>query len=115
MSTRHFSSSDFLIRKTSAAASPAIALVLKRRLLLDELRLDEEVATYICCPAPEGQSFQRPRPRCGNPLASFLHFQDSTVSSTSCFLNIANQLHIIIVVLMITLVIILIYLILMTR
>ena len=82
-----FASSDLLIRKTSAAASPAIALLLKRRLLLEELRLDEEVATYICCSAPDTQSFQRPRPRCGNPLASFLHFQDSTVSSTSSFLN----------------------------
>ncbi|CAL8368454.1 unnamed protein product [Lota lota] len=78
---KHFASSlqrDSLARKNCAAASPAIALLLKRRLLLDELRLDEEVATYICCSVPDAQSFQHPRPRCGNPLASFLHFQDST-------------------------------------
>ncbi|CAL8251675.1 unnamed protein product [Arctogadus glacialis] len=78
---KHFASSlqrDFLIRKTCAAASPAVALLLKRRLLLDELRLDEEVATYIGCSAPDTQSFLRPRPRCGNPLAAFMYFQDST-------------------------------------
>ncbi|KAK0132449.1 hypothetical protein N1851_032678 [Merluccius polli] len=79
---KHFAPSlqrDFLVHKSSAAASPAMALLLKRRLLLDELRLDEEVATYTCCSVPEAQPFQPPRPRCGNPLASFLHFQDSTL------------------------------------
>ncbi|CAL8323396.1 unnamed protein product [Merluccius merluccius] len=79
---KHFAPSlqrDFLVHKSSAAASPAMALLLKRRLLLDELRLDEEVATYTCCSVPEAQPFQPPRPRCGNPLASFLHFQDSTM------------------------------------
>lgn len=55
--------------------------MLRKRLPpLEELRLDEEVATYtsVCLSASTG--FLPPRPRCGNPLAAMLHFEESSVS-----------------------------------
>lgn len=64
----------FLFKITSAAA-------LRRRHNLEEIILDEECATYtsrlLSCPL---------QPRCGNPVATTLLFQDSTVSNpASCF------------------------------
>ncbi|KAG7283854.1 hypothetical protein CRUP_034041 [Coryphaenoides rupestris] len=69
---------DFLVHKSFVAASPAMALRLNCWLPLDKLRLDQEVATYTCRPVAAAQPLQPQRSRCGNPLASFLHFQEST-------------------------------------
>ncbi|XP_068996913.1 uncharacterized protein troap [Embiotoca jacksoni] len=67
-----------LIVQNTRSLSPAVAMLCKRLPPLEELRLDEEVSTYmsVCVPAPPG--FLPPRPRCGNPLASILHFEEST-------------------------------------
>ncbi|KAM9855221.1 uncharacterized protein troap [Aulostomus maculatus] len=75
---------------------PAAALLRKRRPLLEELRLDEEVATYTSFSGPAASGFLPPRPRCGNPLATTLHFEESTrfvpisldVSGSSCPLGV---------------------------
>lgn len=48
---------------------------------LEELRMDEEVATYTSVSVPATSGFIPPRPRCGNPLASILHFEESSVST----------------------------------
>lgn len=51
--------------------------MLRKRLPpFEELRLDEEVATYTV-----STRFLPPRPRCGNPLAAMLHFEESSVST----------------------------------
>uniref|UniRef100_A0A1A7YDQ6 Uncharacterized protein n=1 Tax=Iconisemion striatum TaxID=60296 RepID=A0A1A7YDQ6_9TELE len=55
---------------------PAVAMLRKRLPLLEELRLDEEVSTYTAVSVPA--AFLPPLPRCGNPLASILHFEEST-------------------------------------
>lgn len=56
--------------------------MLRKRLPpLEELRMDEEVATYTSVSVPAAPGFLPPRPRCGNPLASILHFEDSSVST----------------------------------
>uniref|UniRef100_A0A668A6H3 Uncharacterized LOC115362528 n=1 Tax=Myripristis murdjan TaxID=586833 RepID=A0A668A6H3_9TELE len=62
----------------SCAQSPAVALLRRRLPPLEELRMDEEVATYTSVSAPAPSGFLLPRPRCGNPLASILHFQEAT-------------------------------------
>ncbi|XP_056154938.1 uncharacterized protein troap [Lampris incognitus] len=68
---------DFFVPK-NCAHSPAMALLRKRLPPVEELRLDAEVATYASRPAPAPPTLQPPRPRCGNPLAFILHFQEST-------------------------------------
>uniref|UniRef100_UPI003AAA2347 uncharacterized protein troap n=1 Tax=Centroberyx gerrardi TaxID=166262 RepID=UPI003AAA2347 len=68
---------DLVVQK-SYARSPAVALLRRRLPPLEELRMDEEVATYTSVSAPDAPGFLPPRPRCGNPLASMLHFQEST-------------------------------------
>uniref|UniRef100_A0AAV2LYH0 Uncharacterized protein n=1 Tax=Knipowitschia caucasica TaxID=637954 RepID=A0AAV2LYH0_KNICA len=45
---------------------------------LEELRLDEEVATYTSTFVPSMPRFHAPQPRCGNPLATLLHFEEAT-------------------------------------
>ncbi|XP_055366269.1 uncharacterized protein troap isoform X2 [Betta splendens] len=55
-----------------------VALLRKRLPPLEELRMDEEVATYTSSSAPAAPGFVPPRPRCGNPLAAVLHFEEST-------------------------------------
>ncbi|KAM4609948.1 uncharacterized protein troap [Polymixia lowei] len=65
-----------LVVQRSGVPGLAVALLRKRLPNLEELRLDEEVATYTSVPAPP--AFQPARPRCENPLASALHFQEST-------------------------------------
>lgn len=78
---KHFASSlqrESLFHKSGAASSPTIALLRKHRLQFEEHRMDKEVAAYTCCSVPDAQPPQPLRPRCGNPLASFLHFQDAT-------------------------------------
>lgn len=61
--------------------SSAVAMLRKRLPPFEELRLDEEVATYtsVCVSAATG--FVPPQPRCGNPLAAMLHFEESSVST----------------------------------
>lgn len=66
-------------QKTSAV-SCAVAMLRKRFPPLEELRLDEEVATYTCTLVAPASGFAPVRPRCGNPLASVLHFEESIVS-----------------------------------
>ncbi|XP_028308856.1 uncharacterized protein troap isoform X2 [Gouania willdenowi] len=56
--------------------SPAVALLRRRLPPLDELRMDQEVATYTSM-SVTALGFVRVRSRCGNPLASILHFEDS--------------------------------------
>lgn len=71
--------SDFPGQK-SGSLSSAVAMLRKRLPPLEDLRLDEEVATYtsVCLSASTG--LVPPRPRCGNPLAAMLHFEESSVS-----------------------------------
>lgn len=75
-----FSITDLIVQKT-CALSPAVAILRKRLPPLEELRMDEEVATYTSVSAPALPGFLPPRPRCGNPLASILHFEESSVST----------------------------------
>lgn len=72
--------SDFIVQKSSAVSS-AVAMLRKRLPPLEELLLDEEVTTYasVCITAATG--FLPPQPRCGNPLAAKLHFEESSVST----------------------------------
>lgn len=70
--------SDSIVQK-SCAVSSAVVMLRKRLPPLEELRLDEEVATYTSVLAATG--FPPPRPRCGNPLAAMLHFEESSVSA----------------------------------
>ncbi|KAK5894567.1 hypothetical protein CesoFtcFv8_011249 [Champsocephalus esox] len=64
-----------LISQKPSTQSSAVALLRKRLLALEELRMDEEVASY--CSVPNAPCLLPPRPRCGNPLAYTLHFQES--------------------------------------
>ncbi len=75
-----FSITDLIAQKTRAL-SPAVAILRKRLPPLEELRMDEEVATYTSLSVPAAPGFLTPRPRCGNPLASILHFVESSVST----------------------------------
>ncbi|XP_070696215.1 nucleolar and coiled-body phosphoprotein 1 [Pempheris klunzingeri] len=68
---------DLIVQKT-CALSPALALLRKRLPPLEELRMDEEVATYTSVSVPAASGFLPPRPRCGNPLASILCFEESS-------------------------------------
>ncbi|KAK7878504.1 hypothetical protein WMY93_030340 [Mugilogobius chulae] len=68
---------DLLTQKTGVM-NPAVAMLRKRLPHLEELRLDEEVATYTSVSVPTVSGFHTPRPRCGNPLATLLHFEEST-------------------------------------
>lgn len=70
---------DLIVQKTSAQSS-AVALLRKRLPPLEELRLDEEVATFTSTCVSAAPGFVPPQPRCGNPLASILHFEESSVS-----------------------------------
>lgn len=70
--------SDSIVQK-SCVVSSAVAMLRKRLPPLEELRLDEEVATYTSALAATG--FLPPHPRCGNPLAAMLHFEESSVSA----------------------------------
>ncbi|XP_074498630.1 uncharacterized protein troap [Sebastes fasciatus] len=67
-----------LIVQRSCALNPAVAMLRKRLLALEELRLDEEVASYTSAPDPDASGCLRPRPRCGNPLASILLSKESS-------------------------------------
>ncbi|XP_041860837.1 uncharacterized protein LOC121652238 isoform X3 [Melanotaenia boesemani] len=60
-----------------AYPNPAVAMLRKRFPPLEELRLDEEVASYTSVSVPDAPGFAPPLPRCGNPLASILHFEES--------------------------------------
>uniref|UniRef100_A0A1A8JGX8 Uncharacterized protein n=1 Tax=Nothobranchius kuhntae TaxID=321403 RepID=A0A1A8JGX8_NOTKU len=62
-----------LISEKAFPLKPAVAMFRKR---LEELRLDEEVSTYTSVSGPA--VFLPPQPRCGNPLASILLFEEST-------------------------------------
>ncbi|XP_043983676.1 uncharacterized protein LOC122837401 isoform X1 [Gambusia affinis] len=66
--------SDFVPQKP-CSLNPAVAMLRKRFPPLEELRIDEEVATYTSVSVPGASEFVRPR--CGNPLASVLHFEES--------------------------------------
>lgn len=55
-----------------------MALLRKRLPPLEELRMDEEVATYTSVSVATAPGFVPPRPRCGNPLASILHMEESS-------------------------------------
>lgn len=60
--------------------SSTVAMLRKRLPPFEELRLDEEVATYTSMSVSAAAGFLIPRPRCGNPLATMLHFEESSVS-----------------------------------
>ncbi|XP_070825257.1 uncharacterized protein troap [Chaetodon trifascialis] len=60
---------DLIVQKT---------MLRKRLSALQELRMDEEVATYTSVSVPDAPGFLPPRPRCGNPLASTLIFEESS-------------------------------------
>lgn len=69
--------------------------MLRKRLPpLEELRMDEEVAIYTSVSFPAASEFLPPRPRCGNPLASILHFEESSVSTrltpSTIYLNVKS-------------------------
>ncbi|XP_059189011.1 uncharacterized protein troap [Centropristis striata] len=68
---------DLIVQK-SCALSPAAALLRKRLPPLEEFLLDEEVASYTSVSILAAPGFLPPRPRCGNPLASMLHFEESS-------------------------------------
>ncbi|XP_037833119.1 uncharacterized protein LOC108244564 isoform X2 [Kryptolebias marmoratus] len=68
---------DLTTQKTSSLSS-AVLMLRKRFPPLEELRLDDEVSTYTSKSVTAAPGFLPPRPRCGNPLASFLHFEEST-------------------------------------
>ncbi|XP_008294766.1 uncharacterized protein troap [Stegastes partitus] len=68
---------DLGVQKT-CSLSPIAAMLRKRLPPLEELRMDEEVATYTSVSVPAHPGCLSPRPRCGNPLASILHFEEST-------------------------------------
>ncbi|KAM6977771.1 uncharacterized protein troap [Aplochiton taeniatus] len=64
---------------TNTSSLSSAAALLRRRLpCLEDLRLDEEVATYSSALDPALPALHPPQPRCGNPLASVLLFKDST-------------------------------------
>ncbi|XP_060913587.1 uncharacterized protein troap isoform X1 [Labrus mixtus] len=77
---------EVIVQKT-CPKSPAVAMLRKRLPQLEELRLDEEVSTYTSVAVQAALGFLPPRPRCGNPLASTLHFEElSTFVPISCSL-----------------------------
>lgn len=80
--TRASVSTTGLGAQKTCAVSSAVAMLRKRFPPLEELRLDEEVATYTFAPVQPVAGFAPVRPRCGNPLASVLHFEESIVSCT---------------------------------
>ncbi|XP_026187164.1 uncharacterized protein troap [Mastacembelus armatus] len=67
-----------LIVQRSCTLSPAVAFLRKRFPPLEELRMDEEVATYTSVCVQTTPGFMPSRPCCGNPLAAILHFEEST-------------------------------------
>ncbi|XP_036802694.1 uncharacterized protein troap isoform X1 [Oncorhynchus mykiss] len=71
-----------IIIPKSGALSSAAALLRRRLPPLQELRLDEEVATYTTSPAPPCSSIATSsgpmQTRCGNPVAAALYLQDYT-------------------------------------
>ncbi|XP_074537737.1 uncharacterized protein troap [Halichoeres trimaculatus] len=72
-----------LIVQSTCSKSPAAMLLRKRLPQLEELRLDEEVATYTSVTIEAA-----PRPRCGNPVASILQFEEfSRFIPISCGLS----------------------------
>nr|XP_061843084.1 uncharacterized protein troap [Nerophis lumbriciformis] len=52
--------------------------LLRKRLPPAELRLDEEVSIYTSLSVSDDHAFPHPRPRCGNPVAFLLYFEEST-------------------------------------
>ncbi|XP_072222889.1 uncharacterized protein troap [Leuresthes tenuis] len=68
---------DLIVQK-SCSLNPVMAMLRNRFPPLEDLLMDEEVATYTSVAVPAAPGFVPPRPRCGNPLASILHFEDST-------------------------------------
>uniref|UniRef100_A0A3Q4HCN6 Uncharacterized protein n=1 Tax=Neolamprologus brichardi TaxID=32507 RepID=A0A3Q4HCN6_NEOBR len=69
-----------LVGQKTCSVSSAVLMLRKRFPPLEELRLDEEVATYTSASVRAPPGFAPLRPSCGNPLASILHFEESTVS-----------------------------------
>uniref|UniRef100_A0A669CAY1 Uncharacterized LOC100701375 n=1 Tax=Oreochromis niloticus TaxID=8128 RepID=A0A669CAY1_ORENI len=70
-----------LVGQKTCSVSSAVMMLRKRFPPLEELRLDEEVATYTSASVQAPPGFAPLRPSCGNPLASILHFEESTVNS----------------------------------
>ncbi|KAM9344290.1 uncharacterized protein troap [Pholidichthys leucotaenia] len=68
---------DFTAHK-SRSASSVVALLRKRFPPLEELRLDDEVASYTSVSDPACSGFLPHRPSCRNPLASILNFEEAT-------------------------------------
>ncbi|XP_041802369.1 uncharacterized protein LOC121613149 isoform X2 [Chelmon rostratus] len=64
---------DLHVQKTCS-----VAMLRKHLPALQELRMDEEVATYTSVSDSAAPSILPPRPRCGNPLASTLLFEESS-------------------------------------
>ncbi|KAA8591126.1 hypothetical protein FQN60_002069 [Etheostoma spectabile] len=67
---------DVIVQKT-CVPSLAVAMLRKRLLCLEELRMDEEVASYTSGSVPAAPRYLPLQPRCGNPLASILHSEES--------------------------------------
>ncbi|XP_034028203.1 uncharacterized protein LOC117512297 [Thalassophryne amazonica] len=66
------------VQKT-CGLSPVAAMLRLRFPPLEELRMDEEVATYTAVSVSTTLGFLPTQPRCGNPLASILLFKESSM------------------------------------
>ncbi|XP_045899663.1 uncharacterized protein LOC123967590 isoform X4 [Micropterus dolomieu] len=64
--------------KPSVQSLHRVAMLRKHLPSLEELRMDEEVATYTSVSALAAPRFLPLLPRCGNPLASILHMEESS-------------------------------------
>ncbi|RVE70430.1 hypothetical protein OJAV_G00064930 [Oryzias javanicus] len=68
---------DLIVQKP-CSRSPAVAFLRKHFPPPEELRMDEEVAFITSLSFPSSNTCPPPRPRCENPLALILHFNEST-------------------------------------
>ncbi|XP_061759482.1 uncharacterized protein troap [Nerophis ophidion] len=62
----------------TCVTNTAVSLLRKRLPPVEELRLDEEVSIYTSFSVSDDHAFPHPRPRCGNPVAFLLYFEEST-------------------------------------
>ncbi|XP_047230844.1 uncharacterized protein LOC124873809 isoform X2 [Girardinichthys multiradiatus] len=68
----------YVTTQKACSLNPAVAMIRKRFPPLEELRMDEEVATYTSVSVPAASWSVPSRSCCGNPVASILHFEEST-------------------------------------
>ncbi|XP_021176200.2 uncharacterized protein troap [Fundulus heteroclitus] len=68
---------DVITRKP-CSLNPVAAMLRKRLPPLEELLIEEEVASYTSVSVPADSGSAPRQPRCRDPVASVLHFEDST-------------------------------------